>query len=44
VPIFLFLRRLRGLRLTRAYALVLTVPIVLALWMVIDLIVALGRY
>jgi len=43
IPIFLFLRRIRALRLGRGYALVLTVPIALALWLVITFIVNLGR-
>jgi hypothetical protein len=43
VPIFLFLRRVRALKLTRGYSLVLTIPIVLGLWIVINLIVDIGR-
>jgi hypothetical protein len=43
VPIFLFLRRIRALRLTRGYSVVLTVPIVIALWLILGMIVGLGR-
>ena len=43
IPIFLFLRRIRALKLGRGYALVLTMPIALALWLVITFIVDLGR-
>jgi hypothetical protein len=43
IPIFLFLRRVRALRLSRGYALVLTVPITIVLWLVIDAVVNLGR-
>jgi hypothetical protein len=43
VPIFLFLRRIRALRLTRGYAVVLTVPIVIALWLILGMVVGLGR-
>ena len=43
VPIFLFLRRIHALRLTRGYAVVLTVPVVIALWLVLEMIVGLGR-
>jgi hypothetical protein len=43
IPIYFFLRRVRALRLSRGYALVLTVPIAIALWLVIDAIVNLGR-
>ena len=43
IPICLFLRRIRALRLDWGYALVLTVPIALALWLVITFIVNLGR-
>jgi hypothetical protein len=43
IPIFFFLRRVRALRLSRGYALVLTVPITIGLWIVIDAIVNLGR-
>ena len=43
IPIFLFLRRIRALRLGWGYALVLTVPITVALWIVIYLMVDMGR-
>lgn len=43
IPIFLFLRRIRALRLSSGYALVLTVPMTLALWLVINFIIDLGR-
>ena len=43
IPIFLFLRGIRALRLGWGYALVLTVPITIALWLAINLIVDLGR-
>jgi hypothetical protein len=43
IPILLFLRRIRGLRLSWGYALVLTVPIALAFWLVITFIIDLGR-
>jgi hypothetical protein len=43
IPIFFFLRRVRALKLSRGYAVVLTVPIAVALWLVIDVIVNLGR-
>jgi hypothetical protein len=43
IPIFLFLRRIRALKLGRGYALVLTVPITIALWFVIYIIVDIGR-
>ncbi len=43
VPILLFLRRIRALRLSWGYAAVLTVPIVLALWLAINMIVNMGR-
>jgi hypothetical protein len=43
VPIFLFLRQIRALRLTRGYAVVLTLPIVVGLWLVLEIIVGLGR-
>jgi len=43
VPIYLFLRRIRALRLTRGYAVVLTLPIVVSLWLVLEMIVGLGR-
>ena len=42
-PIFLFLRKWRALRLSRGYALVLTVPIVIGLWMIAQMMVDLGR-
>jgi len=42
-PIFLFLRRIRALKLGPGYALVLTVPIALALWLAITFMVNLGR-
>jgi hypothetical protein len=44
VPIFFFLRRVRALRLSRGYALVLTGAIVVGLWLLIVLIVDLGRF
>jgi hypothetical protein len=43
IPIFLFLRRIRALRLTWGYALVLTAPVAIALWFLISLIVDIGR-
>ena len=43
VPVFLFLRKWRALRLSNAYALVLTVPVVVVLWIVVNLTVNLGR-
>ena len=43
VPIYFFLRRVRALHLTRGYAVVLTVPIVVVLWLVLEMIVGLGR-
>jgi hypothetical protein len=43
VPIFLFLRRIRALRLSRVYAVVLTLPIVIGLWLILEMIVGLGR-
>jgi hypothetical protein len=43
VPIFLFLRRIRALKLSRGYALVLTVPTTIALWFMIHMIVDMGR-
>ena len=43
ITIFLFLRRIRALKLGPGYALVLTVPIALALWLVINFMVNLGR-
>ena len=43
IPVFLFLRRIRALKLSWGYALVLTVPIALALWFVINVIVDIGR-
>jgi len=43
IPIFLFLRRIRALELGPGYALVLTVPIALALWLAITFMVNLGR-
>jgi hypothetical protein len=43
LPIFLFLRKWRALRLSRGYALVLTVPIVIGLWFVAQIMVGLGR-
>lgn len=43
VPIFLFLRRIRALQLTRVYSLVLTIPVVLALWLILGIIVDIGR-
>lgn len=44
LPIFLFLRRWRTLRLSNGYAVVLTVPIVVVLWMIAQFMVGLGRY
>jgi uncharacterized membrane protein YhaH (DUF805 family) len=44
LPIFLYLRRWRTLRLSSGYALVLTVPIVIALWMIAQVMVSLGRF
>jgi hypothetical protein len=44
IPIFLFLRRIRALQLGWGYSLVLTVPITVALWLVIHLIVDIGRF
>lgn len=43
VPIFFFLRRVRALRLSRGYALVLTVPIVIVLWVMVHMLVDAGR-
>jgi hypothetical protein len=43
VPIFLFLRKVRALRLTRGYALILTVLIVVGLWILVQVTVGLGR-
>jgi hypothetical protein len=43
IPIFLFLRRIRALKLGWGYALVLTMPITIALWFVIYIIVDIGR-
>jgi hypothetical protein len=43
IPIFLFLRGIRALKLSRGYAMVITVPVTLALWLVIYLIVDIGR-
>jgi len=43
VPIFFFLRRIRALQLTRGYATVLTLPIVIGLWLILEMIVGLGR-
>lgn len=43
IPILLFLRRIRALRLSWGYALVLTGPIALAFWLVITFIIDLGR-
>jgi hypothetical protein len=43
IPIFLFLRRIRALKLGWRYALVLTVPIAITLWLAISLIVDIGR-
>jgi len=43
IPILLFLQRIRALKLSWGYAAVLTVPITLALWFVINFIVDLGR-
>ena len=43
IPIFLFLRRIRALKLSAGYALVLTVPIAIGLWIVIQIIVDMGR-
>jgi hypothetical protein len=43
IPIFLFLRRIRALKLSWGYAVVLSAPLALALWLVISFIVSLGR-
>ncbi|HEY4166614.1 MAG TPA: hypothetical protein VGM96_07545 [Reyranella sp.] len=43
IPIFLFLRSIRALRLGWGYAVVLTLPITIALWFVVNMIVDLGR-
>lgn len=43
VPIFLFLRRIRALGLSRGYALVLTLPVVFGLWLILQMVVGLGR-
>jgi len=43
MPIFFLLRRVRALRLSRGYALVLTMPIAIALWLLIEVIVSMGR-
>jgi asparagine N-glycosylation enzyme membrane subunit Stt3 len=43
IPVLLFLRRIRALKLSWGYAVVLTVPITLALWFLILIIVDLGR-
>jgi len=43
LPIFLFLRKWRTLRLSRGYALILTVPIVVGLWVIAQVMVGLGR-
>ena len=43
LPIFLFLRKWRTLRLSRGYALVLTVPIIVGLWVITQMMVGLGR-
>lgn len=43
VPIFLFLRRIRALKLGWGYAPVLTVTITIAVWLAIDMIVDMGR-
>ncbi len=42
-PVYFFLRRIRALHLTRGYSVVLTVPLVIALWLVLGMIVDLGR-
>lgn len=44
VPICLFLRRIRALSLSWGYALVLTVPITMALWIAIDTMVNISRF
>jgi hypothetical protein len=43
LPIFLFLRKWRTLRLTRGYALFLTIVIVVGLWVAAQMMVGLGR-
>jgi len=43
LPIFMFLRKWRTLQLSKGYALVLTVPIVIGLWLVAHMMVGLGR-
>jgi hypothetical protein len=43
IPIFLFLRSIRALKLGWGYALVLTVPIAIALWFTIHAIVDMSR-
>ena len=43
IPIFLFLRGIRALKLGWGYAVVLTVPITIGLWFVIHVIVEMGR-
>jgi len=43
MPLFFLLRRVRALRLSRGYALVLTMPIAIALWLLIEVIVSMGR-
>jgi hypothetical protein len=42
-PTYFFLRRIRALHLTRGYAVVLTVPVVIALWLILGIIVDIGR-
>ena len=43
IPIFLFLRRIRALKLSWGYALVLTLPVTFGLWLLIGFIVDMGR-
>ena len=43
IPSFLFLRRIRALRLSSGYAAVLAVPIAIVLWLIMNLFVDLGR-
>jgi hypothetical protein len=43
IPILLFLHRIRALKLSWGYSVVLAVPITLALWITLNGIVDLGR-
>jgi hypothetical protein len=43
IPICLFLHRIRALKLSWGYAVVLTAPITFALWLLIGFIVDMGR-